>query len=292
MRRIRRARRHTAFTTAAYGAKAEHGLKPCLPLTLSTTALHTIMHTTLKSGVLFSALLAAFSAQALTAGDVAFVAYNTDGDDNFAWVALTDIAAGTSIQFTDSSWQAGAFRSTEHLSAGGPLTWSHGSAVAAGTVVQYNGKTPNSWSLGTAARSAVDLASGGDQLFAFEGSTAAPVFVAGAQFAHAAGIVASPTVSNSTNTTNVPTALTLGSTMVDVGNFDNAYYIGPTTGSRLQLLTAMGDVNNWTRNDAGPLASTNWVAGLTVTPVPEPSSYALLLAGLAVVGRLVRRQRV
>ena len=42
---------------------------------------------------------------ALVAGDIAVIAYNSNGSDDFAWVALTSIAANTSIKFTDSSWQ-------------------------------------------------------------------------------------------------------------------------------------------------------------------------------------------
>ena len=41
------------------------------------------------------------------------------------------------------------------------------------------------------------------------------------------------------------------------------------------------------------LSGTTWVLnGLTVTAVPEPESYAMLLAGLAIVGAVARRRRV
>ena len=57
---------------------------------------------------------------ALAAGDVAIVAVNSSGSDDFAWVALTNIAAGTTLNFTDSQMLTPCFHSlspsTEHNS--------------------------------------------------------------------------------------------------------------------------------------------------------------------------------
>lgn len=230
---------------------------------------------------------------ALSAGDIAVIAYNTDGEDNFAWVALTNIAANTTINFTDSSWQGTAFRTTEHLDAGGPLTWTNTSTLSAGSVVKFNGNVTQTWSIGSGngATAFLSLATSGDQIFAFQGSKTSPDFVYGLQFAHANGIIAAPTVSSSTNTTNVPGALSvLGGTMFNVGNFDNGYYTGTTTGSKAELLSAIANTANWNRTDAGPLAQTSWVSGMTVTAVPEPKNYAMFLAGLGLMGLIARRQ--
>jgi len=230
---------------------------------------------------------------ALSAGDIAVIAYNTDGEDNFAWVALADIAANTTINFTDSSWQATAFRTTEHLDAGGPLTWTNASTLSAGSVVKFNGNVTQTWSIGSGngATAFLSLATSGDQIFAFQGSKTSPDFVYGLQFAHSSGIIASPTVSSSTNTTNVPGTLSeLGGTMFNVGNFDNGYYMGTTTGSKAELLSAIANQANWTRSDSGPLAQASWVSGMSVTAVPEPKNYAMFLAGLGLMGLIARRQ--
>ncbi|HQS99768.1 MAG: hypothetical protein B7Y26_11215 [Hydrogenophilales bacterium 16-64-46] len=248
----------------------------------------------MKSFALAASLAAAFfaaQAHALSAGDIAVIAYNADGDDNFAWVALTDIAANTVINFTDASWQDTAFRSTEHLDAGGPLTWTSDVTLAAGTVVSYSGDDLNTWSVGTAGGIGMGLSNSGDQLFVFEGSTASPDFVYGLQFANASGIIAAPTVSSSTNTTNVPDALSLAAgTMVDVGNFDDGYYSGITSGTQAELLAAIADSGNWTRgNDA--FATSTWASSFQVTPVPEAETYAMMLAGLGLVGFMAARRR-
>ena len=70
-------------------------------------------------------------------GDVTIVAVNTD-DDSFAWVALREIPAGTTLHFTDSSVSNGLFRWSEHLGdvvSHGPLDWTLQAGLPAGTVV-------------------------------------------------------------------------------------------------------------------------------------------------------------
>jgi hypothetical protein len=245
----------------------------------------------MKKSVFALALLAASAqAHALSAGDIAVIAYNADGDDNFAWVALTDIAANTVINFTDASWQDTAFRPTEHLDAGGPLTWSLGSTLSAGTVVSYSGAAANTWSIGIVGGTGMNLSSSGDQIFAFQGSNASPDFVYGLQFAHATGIVAAPTVSSSTNTTNVPGDLSVAAgTMLNVGNFDDGYYDGIVVGTQAELLAAVANTNNWVRGDSAFLAS-DWATGFTVAAVPEASTYGMMLAGLGLVGFMARRR--
>jgi hypothetical protein len=251
--------------------------------------------------ILSAALLAmsvSASAHALNAGDIAVIAYNSDGDDNFAWVALTDIAANTSINFTDSSWQdfsSGAFRSSEHLdvSGGGRLTWINTSLLSAGSVVTYSGKVTANWSVGSATGGFLNLSNDGDQIFVYQGADASPSFIYGLQFAHGTGIIASPTVSNSTNTTNIPGALSESAdTMFNVGNSDNGFYSGVTSGTRDELIIAIGNTSNWTTSNSNT-ATTNWDTAFAVTaPVPEADTYALMLAGMGLVGFLARRRKI
>jgi len=39
-----------------------------------------------------------------SAGDIAFTAYNADGNDDFAFVTLVAISSGAIIYFTDNEW--------------------------------------------------------------------------------------------------------------------------------------------------------------------------------------------
>jgi hypothetical protein len=135
------------------------------------------------------------------------------------------------------------------------------------------------------------LSNDGDQIFVYQGTNAAPSFIFGLQFAHSTGIIASPTVSNSTNTTNLPGGLSeTAHTMFNVGNFDNGYYSGITSGTREELIAAIGNTSNWTRSNSDT-ATTNWDTSFTVTAVPEAETYALMLAGLGLVGFMARRRK-
>lgn len=237
-------------------------------------------------------VLAAGAAQAaVSAGDIAVVAYRSDDADAFAWVALTDLAAGTTLSFTDSSWQSTAFRSGEN----GVISWTSTTAVSAGSVVKWQAGT-STWNDGSVATvtnpGVLSMSAAGDQVFVFTGTFASPALVYGLQFANPNGIVtAGP--SASTNTTNVPDGLSLAArTMVDVGNFDNGYYGGPTAGTRLELLQAIADPTNWVVSNDNLDTSTAWASSFTVATIPEPSTYALLLGGLTTVWlRARRRQR-
>lgn len=62
----------------------------------------------------------------------------------------------------------------------------------------------------------------------------------------------------------------------------NKYLFGWNTGNVNQIDAA----GLWNGNDASPLAA----GALSVSAVPEPASYALLLAGLLAVGRIARRR--
>ena len=208
----------------------------------------------------------------LQPGDVAIIAYNADDPDGFAWVALVSIPANTTINFTDSGWESTAFRPSEHFNASGPLKWSHTSAVAAGTVISWNGTT---WSLGTFAGSTIAFATAGDQLFAYTGTNAAPAFLYGINFANAGWIVGS--TSNSANTSNIPAALSVVSnTAFDAGNFENGYYSGVTVGSKTQILAAIANTANWTRNNTGPLNTSLWPTSFSVISLEaSPTSLSL-----------------
>ena len=87
-----------------------------------------------KKLVLTAALLAASSANAaLNTGDLAFTTFNAD-EDGWALTTFVDIAANTTVYFTDNEWSGTAFNTGESFSS-----WLTGPAsILAGTVVRFS----------------------------------------------------------------------------------------------------------------------------------------------------------
>ena len=76
-------------------------------------------------------LIFPFFINSQSVGDIAFIAYNADGHDDLAFVALSEISSGTVIYFTDNEWTGSAFNNTNE----GRVEWTATSTVDAGTVV-------------------------------------------------------------------------------------------------------------------------------------------------------------
>lgn len=104
---------------------------------------------------------------ALSPGDIAFVGFDADVDDGFAFVVLTDIAPGQIIHFRDDEWDGinDWVNSTE-----GDLTWMAVNPVLKSSVICVSnvnsGVSANSGSIS----GFINLSSTAEGLFAFEGS--------------------------------------------------------------------------------------------------------------------------
>jgi hypothetical protein len=84
---------------------------------------------------IFTVLASLSIAQSLTSKDIMFVGFNADGNDNLAFVALSDIAANTTIYFRDDEWSGSAFVD----SAEGKIVWNSGAlSIAKGKIVVLN----------------------------------------------------------------------------------------------------------------------------------------------------------
>ena len=212
----------------------------------------------------------------LSAGDVAFVGYNSDSPDDFAWVALVDIPSNTTVKFTDSSCSNGYFRWSEHLGqiTPGPLDWSHTEQIARGTVVRWEGGA-GSWSIGNSANKQPAFSASGDQLFAYSGTIsenpgiggqyrgdpATATMLAGINFGNGGWTNAS-----STSFSAVPSGLSTAShTAVHIDMNDNGYFTGSLTGSVEQIRRAIADPANWTTSD-GYINPTAWPTYFEILP--------------------------
>lgn len=248
---------------------------------------------------LIVALLTVSASQAmLSPGDIAIVMANSDAPDSFAWVPFVDIPAGLVISFTDSSYGSGDsggitntnFRWTEHLNAGGPLSWQHTAILPAGTVVIFDG---TSWNIGTGTGAAMNLSTSGDQIFAFVGGVASnPVpgtysgiitgLLYGVQFS---STVAAWLTSGAGTTTDSYLPPMLAGANVALGADDNWIYNGPLSGTPEELRAAINNPANWRSDNA---TAFSWNRG-NFDVVPEPGTIALVACGAAMLALSRRR---
>lgn len=242
-----------------------------------------------------AALLAVPAQAALTAGDIAIVGRTNNGTpDSFAVLALTNIAAGEVIYFTDNGWTGTGFRSPNATDGDGNenLTkWLVSSNVAAGTIIQststdftISGSIP-----GTSSGVYASLALGqsGDQIYAFQSNSVDhPLANVSSHL-----FVLDDTNGFEVGTTSSTGALPAGGVGVSVnsavgGSFAvKSSVLSGAAKSQSEWLGTLTNAANWEAVTALP---TDAVA---VSAVPEPETYALLLAGLGVIGSLSRRRR-
>ncbi len=249
------------------------------------------MKKTLLAGAI--AALATFNASALTAGDLAFTAFNAD-EDGWSMVALADIAANSTVFFTDNEWSGIGFNGGESYSS-----WSSGAGqIDAGTVIRFSSidsATLLAASVGSFARQAVSgssnygISAGDETVYAYIGSsaTATPTTFLAAISNGAFETAASGSLAN--------TGLSVGSGAVQLtASSDYAEYAGARSGqaSFAEYKALVSNVANWNVQGDGSFAAnlpnTN---AFTISPVPEPESFAMLLAGLGVVATMVRRRK-
>lgn len=236
------------------------------------------MKKTLLAGLI--AACASFNAFALNTGDLAFASFNAD-EDGFSIVTFANIAANTTIFFRDDEWNGSAFNSGE-----GTHAWNTGaSVIAAGTVVRFT-KTDQA----SRAASVGSLTSSGDTgfnatsetVYAYIGSDAntPTTFLAG--------------VSSEGATNLTPAGLVNGSNAVILTNStDYASYNGSRSGqtSFAAYAPMVNNAANWNivvgLDNAAAVPDTT---AFSITPVPEADTWAMLLAGLGLMGFIGRRR--
>lgn len=121
--------------------------------------------------ILLIALFSTLNINSQSTGDIAFTAFNFDGEDDFSIVTLVNISPNTSIFFTDNNWNGTTFSNSE-----GALEWNTGSnLIKSGTIVIFSSVTIDAnrtVSIGTLSEpdAGFNLSEGGDTLFAYLGA--------------------------------------------------------------------------------------------------------------------------
>lgn len=251
-----------------------------------------------KISLMAALLLSSQANAALNAGDIMFTAFNAD-EDGLSFVTFVDIAANTSIFFSDNEWTGSAFNSGESYNQ-----WVSSDVVAAGTVVRFSAydKTSLSASTGVLSRVTVSgnsnwgISNSGETVYAYLGTAAtAPTTFLSA-------------ITNGTFDANGPltnTGLTAGVNAIELtaktgasSEPDYAEYNGVRSGlsNFSDYKAQVANVNNWNVDSVNNSASAAVVPDTTaftvaaVAPVPEADSVGMLLAGLGVLALVRRRQ--
>jgi len=245
----------------------------------------------LKKLLVVAALFATGQAQAtLNAGDIAFTSFNAD-EDGFAFTTFVDIAANSSIYFNDNEFVSGAFNTGE-----GQIAWNSGlSLIGAGSVIRFSeiDKATTSVNFGTFTKSGdTGLNATTDNLFAYLGTNATTpsTFLA----AIANGVFGSGS-GGSLISSLTDTGLTVGVNATQLtASADYGQYTGVRSGltSFASYKPLIADNANWSVivGGAQELQVPN-TTSFTIAPVPEPETYAMLLAGLGLLSFASRRKQ-
>lgn len=186
---------------------------------------------------------------ALSAGNIAFVGFNADGNDNIAFVALVDINPNEVIIFEDNEWNGTAWVDTNE----GAFSWTATSLVTAGTIVRIDniGSGTIAASTGTAATGVTGrggnrgIGANDETIYAYQGSAASPTFItaiASGGFSSANGLLTG-------------TGLTAGTNAIDFLTVDDDVDIAAYNGSRsgqadfASYLPLINNPANWQTQD-------------------------------------------
>jgi hypothetical protein len=231
----------------------------------------------------------------LVAGDIAFTGYIGHGTgptttDEFSFVLLKNITSGTVINFTENGWlSTNVFRTGEST-----ITWTSNSTLVAGQEITIVGTTPSlasgAGTAGTVTGSAFALSANGDQILAYQGTTAAPTFITAIHMNVYDAVNNPPDpstttaaawdgIANTSNSSALPTGLTTGVNAIWIGTQsnistekDNARFVCAGDLSSVTSIKALiFDQTKWTTSDNEPVGFVLPTGCSYIAAVPAPS---------------------
>lgn len=217
-------------------------------------------------------------------------------ENTWTWTATSAVAAGTQVVVYGGAYSTATGNLTGGSSGNGASVVTTGSLAASATA--------------DALAYAFDFSNSGEVLYALQGGS----------FIGAMNSFTAPPASSSDNplASGLSNIQNLNYTAANGGTGDGLiqrteWYKGPTAGlTAAQYKLAIADMANWSSDTATSsfkglallegagqsLVTTGAAVGvgagdfsIAAAPVPEPERYAMLLAGLALVGVMVRRRR-
>lgn len=219
-----------------------------------------------------------------------FVGYSSEGaTEDFSFVTFVELTANTQIRFSDRPWTGSAF-DTSNTAADGEVAWTNGSTVISpGSVIIISVTAdPNpiasSASIGTTTGnfSTTGLSTGGEIIFAYQGTTTVPSFIHALNYR---GLYDTPSTGDTLDSL-LPASLntTNGNVIVSSGIDNGEFSIRNNQNNLLAYKALISTPSNWTTSDTEfPLSATAF------SVVPEPSSF--LLFGAAALFSLGRKRR-
>jgi hypothetical protein len=217
----------------------------------------------------------------LQAGDIAFLAMQTDSPDGFAFIALNDIPGNSSISFTDNGWSGTALFTNEQT-----VVWTAPAiGVPAGSVVIMQEDTALPQSAhnvelvigpGTAIGELNGFAASGDQILAYTGTVDTPNFIAAISM-NLFLTTCNTTSSGNTNYTCLPAPLEEGFNALaipgDSTGTDNMFFaFSEFSGSPSEILAFIMDPENWTYDNDPTVAGIDmWPEWVFTFVNPDPS---------------------
>jgi hypothetical protein len=193
----------------------------------------------------------------INVGAIAFLGFQADAPDAFAFVTLQDFNAGDSLFFTDAGWNGIQFFANEGL-----MSWKADQFIAAGSVVRI--QDPNNASIPNALIEGPGLTRGkmssltlaGDQLFAYIVVNGNPVPLAAFSTnafisqCDASGIGNTPRSCLPSNLTLGIHAIQLNDNAPATANPDNAFFNQSSiSGTPEEIAQIVNNPTNWTTDE-------------------------------------------